>query len=488
MPEFLRNILGTLPSGAQRELAPDELTRYLRDAYTKNLGEENRKRKIRKRLDLYNDAGEAQVKAVIKDVFTNLKTRELREALVPYAMSQNLTRRIVNEKSTVYSELATRSVRSRNQAYQRLLADLRQDRRMRLLNRMVNLSNEVVLRPDIRNDGVPVLEIVTQDDFYAIAHPNRPTQLVGLIFDTPPRSTKEPTAPHYLVMGEKEFFQLDQNSRMVAGSWHEHSIGRLPAILVHQEEPRTKLLNFDRGSDLVSVHLAVALLNVMLIKHQRGGTRVPYATGDTSRVPRGQPMEEETVYELGEGVQLNTLDLGANPQSYIDVAEYFISGVAANHGIPESVFKLSYTGEAGVSLEMRRINLHELRRDQIVDYRMVERELVDLQSRIFTGTGYAFGPEGWSIDFGEVEMPQPLNERLEDWKTLEKMGLANVIEMYMHMNPEASEKEALAAVLRNEEMHLERTLRWQSAVPTAFTPKQGNNPPPPKDGQREAAE
>src|SRR5690606_3199356 len=90
------------------------------------------------------------------------------------------------------------------------------------------------------------------------------------------------TDPHYLVMTEFEFFKLDKDWRVLEETWEAHGLDRMPAILWHREEPDECLLDATSGKDLISAHLAVALLNTLMLKHQKAGTRVPYATGDTS--------------------------------------------------------------------------------------------------------------------------------------------------------------------------------------------------------------
>jgi len=461
MPD-LNEILGTLPSGAVVRLTDDEMTRSLRETYNTD-AERARRKTAKQRIDFYQDAGYSYFCDDLRTLFKNTRVLEWRKALLPFALFQNFTKRVVHEVSTVYSQPASRTIRAANERYQEFQRAVRQDRRMRKVNRYLNLVNDLIVYPWVEESGRPRLDVVTPDKFAVIAHPNDPAQFVGAIIDRIPRGKPLPTAPHYMVCDAETWFYLDADWRMVPNSRKPHGRGRIPVILAQREPPDGALLDSTSGEDIISAHRALALLNVLLLKHQKSGTRVPYATGDTSNVARDQPMDDEHLIELGEGVALGSLDLGADPENYIKAGRAIIKQAAANHGIPESVFDLSYQATSGFEIELKRVGLKELREEQILDYRPLERDLADLQSRVMAGRPLAFNVDGWAIDFGDVAQPQAPLDRLSYWDKLEQLGLANRVEMYLTMNPELQLDEARAAVERNMDMYLDRVRLFQQA-------------------------
>jgi hypothetical protein len=463
VPVSILETLGTLPSGEIRRLSPDQLTMFLRSKY-QTRSEDDRKREAVKRLDLFRDRGRRHFEGALDEIFKNTRVRQWRKDFVKLAEFQNITKRVVREISSVYSEPATREVRSADTRYQELLHRVRFDRKMRQVNRYGNLLNHCLVWPDVVN-GEPVMRTVTTDRFTAIAHPNDPTRAVAFVIDQFPNGVEvRDTDPHYLLMSEFEFVKLDKSWR-AAGAPVEHGLGRMPALLWSREEPDDCVLDTSSGNDLTSAHMAVALLNTLMLKHQKSGTRLPYATGDTSAMASGQPMDEEHLLQAPEGVALNTLDLGADPKSYIDAVRAVIKQIAANYGIPESVFDLSYQATSGVEIELKRTGLREIRRDQMLDFRPFERDLADLWSTVLKKAKHAlvFETAGWSIDFGEIDTPQDPMVKLEYWSKLEDMGLANRVEMYLDMNPEATQAEAIAAVAKNIEMRIQQMLMFQKA-------------------------
>lgn len=461
-------------------LDQDGVSKRLRECFINDQSEVKRRDNARKRIDLFYDRGHKQISEMVDSIFKNRKVRELRKQFTELASFQNLTKRIVREISSVYSEPATRSVASAKMqgTYSDLQRVARIDRRMRLANQMVNLCNDAVLWFDVTL-GLPRLRVVTPDNFWAIPHPADPTIAAGFVFDKVPSRGAVVTSetPRYLVADDDGWFHLNAEGRAIGGRvrW---GLSRMPMILVSRQEPTEGgcLLNPDPGGDIIAAHKALALINTMLLKHQKSGTKQPYASGDLSDTPAGQPMDEEHMLQVGEGVSLSTLDLGANPSSYVETARAVIKQVAANYGIPESVFDLSYQATSGFEIELKRTGLREVRRDQILDFRPVEHDLAMLMSEVLAEARHplAFNPLGWSIDFGEVETPQDPMQRLAYWKELRSMGLINTVEMYMQLNPEAREQDAIAAITHNAEVEAVRVELFRRLNMSPNTPADGS--------------
>lgn len=490
----LNETLGTLPSGRVLALSDAEMTKYLRENYRTDT-DARRRKDMRMRLDLYRDRGRPHFTAVIDRVFDDQKVKEWRKRFVYLAEFQNVTKRIVREVSAVYSEPARRRLagKAATEAYRQLVAEIRLDRRMRQVNRLGNLLNNVLVEPVVRMGDAHV-DVTTPDKFAAVAHPNDPTLAVGYVIDQFPATKHRPikaTEPHYRVVDGQTTFFLDREWRMVEGTRQPHGLGRIPALLYSREEHEDCLLDGKSGGDVISGHLAIALLNTLMLRDQKSGTKQAYATGDLSTTAVGQPMDPEHVFQLGEGVTINTLDLGADPSVYINATRAVIKQLAANWGIPESVFDLSYQATSGYEIELKRTGLREIRRDQILDFRPFERELAVLLSDVLKAHGHAgaFEPKGWRIDFGESEIPRDPNARIQFYKAMEELDLMDRADMFQHENPEATRDEALEEIADNHIMRIERMRDFHASNPTAFGPRDsGPHAPPDRNGQRMSAD
>ena len=470
----LKESLGTLPSGNVVTLSNDDVTKFLREKYIFADAERARQKQSRNRLLLYRDQGKQLVEDMVTALFRNLKVRQLRKEFVKYAMFQNVSRRIVREISMVYSSEAIRTVSDRNESYQQVIRDSRQDRKMRSVNRYTNLLNECLVWFDLR-DGEPVIRVITPDKFWAICHPNDPTHHVGSIVNIASNGMyKDRSSPHYLVITDEEFFKLDEAGRMLSDTYQKHGLGVSPALLVHREEPEDKLLDSSSGEDLISAHLAVALLNTLMLKQAKSGERVVAASGDLSTTPQGQPLDQEVIQSFGEGVSLSTLDLAADPAGYIQTARSVIKQVAANYGIPESVFDLTYAASSGFEIELKRSQLREVRQDQILDYRPVERSLAKIQSKVLIAAGHRlrFSDDGFFCNFGEIDSPREPMQQLLWFEKMRSMGLINTAEMFMRLNPEMDAERAQEQLLINARMESSRVQLLRSLnISTNATPE-----------------
>ena len=115
----LNTTLGTLPSGNVARLSDDDLTRYLRDKYNTD-GEANRRKASKLRLDFYRDNASSYFEADLRKLFKNNRVLNWRKELLPFALYQNFTRRVVVETSTVYSKPTRRTIdgKKANKGYQ----------------------------------------------------------------------------------------------------------------------------------------------------------------------------------------------------------------------------------------------------------------------------------------------------------------------------------------------------------------------------------
>ena len=472
--------LGTMPDGRVVRLEKHQFEQYIKRWHpdAKN-NEKPRRKEARKRIDLYKDRGRKHIEEAIDKLYRNAKVKEWRKAFIEFAEFQNVTNRVIRETSTVYSEPANRLIKGDAKKYKEFQDLVSYDHKLRSVNRLGNLTNDVLVWPTVV-ESRPVLRVVTQDRLAAIPHPNDPLKPALYIVDQfPDGMSVKPTDPHYLGMSELEWLVLDKEWNVLSVT--EHGLDRMPALLWHREEPDEMLLDWHSGQDLTSAHLAVALLNTMMLKHQKGGTKQAYATGDTSGVARGQAFDEESLLELGDGVTLNTIDMGADPSTYIEAVRAVIKQIAANRGIPESVFDLSYQATSGFEIELKRTGLREIRRDQIMVFKPFERKLADLWSLVLekSDSEWKFSTDGWSVDFGEIDTPQDPAARLEYWRKSEELDLINRVQMYMKLNPEATPEEAKAAIEANrkERVKVMRTFQAEGQSPFSPRPEGGQTRP-----------
>lgn len=472
--------LGDLPGGrSRRALTLSETSQFFSENYV-NSERENARRKLhREAHDLYTGGGREQMTEILRDVFRDPEIRKLREKFADMAQFNNGPRRIVNELSTVYNEPADRRVDNGLDNYRELQRLTHMDERMRVANRWLNLHREVLIGFRVREEQtrrVPVIDLVHPGAFSAIAHPVDCTRLLGVIIDQRPNGFRaRPTDPHYLVWTDTESFFLDESGTIIGDTIEPNPFDRMPWVLAHAEQPTVGLLEANPSRELIAAGRALWLQNILLLKESKSANRQVIFQGDTANIVRGQPAETEYDLDVGEGVTAQTVDRAMDLSMYRETADFVLERVAANYGIPPAILQ-HHGATSGFEIKLRRLPILELREQQKVVFREIERELAQVMSMVLARdmTELAFGTDGWRIDFGEISTPQTEQELLANFEKKRQLSLTSTVEFLRQLNPDLDEPGAMIAMRE----YIEDEITRNALVEPLKAMNAGPNSPP----------
>jgi hypothetical protein len=444
----LRDIIGSATGGGTAEWTT--IGNYLRDHYIADPSEKTRRAEAAKRDAYYEGRGDSHIVSLIQVAFKDLKNRRLRSDLVQQAKWNNVLKRVSHETATVYSEPAQRHIAVDDERYQEFAEVVGIDAAMRELDRRLVYHEDAWIQYRVRKeDKEPVIEIVSPASFWAVSHPLDRTHLIAIIVDESPGGAPE-HAPHYRVLCKDETFMLDAKCTVIQETVKPHGLGRIPGVLASTRPAASKgrLLAEAPAADLVAAHETVWFLNVLLVKESKSATKQTVFTGDTSVAALGQSSDTESDVVMPEGVNTQTLDRGMDLAQFRDNADHILERAGANHGLPPSVLH-HRDSSSGSEVHLRRIPLRELRRQRIPIMRRVERALAQIQSDVNATDlpDYAFSPEGWGIDFGEVQQPLTETEADAVFEERRRLGLTSTLDEIMRRNPDIKTHEDAAEVL-----------------------------------------
>jgi hypothetical protein len=223
----------------------------------------------------------------------------------------------------------------------------------------------------------------------------------------------------------------------------EHGLGRIPGVLLHRREPTTCLLDADHGSDIESGHLAVALLNVMIMRLSKSqGERQPVLTGPLAHMAMGQVMNGERPLLLPPEVTASMLEMRTDPTHYLAVKKDVISSLGNTYGMSYEQFSMSEGADlaSGKVYQLRREKLSEIRQES-------RRRAVVNESLVVQLIG--FDPASLSIDYQEQALPQDPAEELSLLRDKMKMGLDSPVLFLMRKDSDLSRKNAIARIQSN---------------------------------------
>lgn len=432
---------------------------YLKKNYVENT-DEMRRRAHNLLLDqFYEGRGDDEMERVIRTMWKDPKNqaRRLEVSRTDVGKFNNHIARVVNEKATVYSEPARRSVSSGNEMYQAFLDEVQQDDAMRELDRMLARQEDALLWYRVRvkptGEREPLLEVISPASFWAVAHPRDQTLLIAIVFDQRGGESR-PSDPVFRVWADDETFTMNAKCEVFEGSVEAWPIGMMPGVLCSTRKPGSKptLLAASPNADLLSAQKMIRLQDLNLAKESISVNKQAYITGDTSATAMGQTADTDSEVFLGEGVTVTVVDRGVDPKVYRDTATYAQDASAANNGLPPSVLH-QQDASSGAEIELRRIPIRELRKQRIPIMRRIEGRIVRIMAavngarEVMAEDGnavvvpgdlgdFAFSAEGFSIDFGEIQQPMTRTEENANFEQERRLGLTDNYAEEMRRNPD----------------------------------------------------
>lgn len=411
-----------------------------------------RREAIAQRLRLYRDDGRADFERLIDLVFDDAEVRKQRRTMIDVASEQNVTRRIVDEVASLYDQAAVRKladVAATDELREVVLA-LEVDEVMQQAQRLLFLCNEILLWRT-RTGTSDRLNVVTPDTFDAVPDPADRLTPIAFLIDCAPSVVAEGVdrarLPHWELWDDTYRYLISGTGELVDAAGNptsepiEHGLGRIPGVLFHKSKPVDRLLDSRPGSDIVSAHLGVGLLNVMIMRLSKSqGERQPVLQGPLAQMAAGQKFDGETPIALPPDVFASMLDSRTDPSHYIEAKREKISAVAQSYGMSYEQFTYAGAAESGKAYAVRRQKLTELRNEQRRRALVNERLLVVL---------LGFSPDGMRVDFQEQTIPLDAAEELSLLRELMKLGLDSPVKYYMRKNPDASRADAIAAIREN---------------------------------------
>lgn len=477
--------LSELPRGGKQagvDLAA--ACRYLSQHYWNNDAEKTRREKAARRYRFYCSAGDSDMVSFITNVIKDKTVQQKRIEFIEHAKFNNVLRRVVHELATVYALPAVRTVAGdeNNARYQDVQRRCRMAEVMLRGNRLSLLDRNVVYYPRVRTVNgkpEPVLDLITPDCFDAIAHPLDPTALIALSLDLKMRPMDGQRVPARIVWTADSYFYVDSNGVPFETEPTPHTFGRIPALLFSIEPPAGTLLDRTTGDDLEAAHRSVWFLSILLLKEAKSATKQHVLQGDLTGMARQQAADTDVPIEAPEGTSVSTIDNSMDLAMYLATMKGVFETAAANFGLPPSVLSHSDV-QSAEARELQRVPLREIRLQQQIPFRDLERELAALMSVVYKDIpDLAFTPDGWRIDFADPQTPLGTKDALEVFKQERELGLTSTIAELMRRNPDLDEEAAGAELLDfiADELARNRAMRplqqISGSMGAAAVPEQG---------------
>lgn len=430
------------------------------------------------RLDLYSD----DYKQIILDTLKTLFHKDNYARLyLSVNGTQNLLKRVINELSMVYKTEATRTLSVESDRWDEIQAETDIDTRMKRVNRLTNLVNDIIIKVGIRG-GKMAYDIITPDICSITQDPEDPTRIQSIMWLRTSVNTPSSSEVEYEYMDDLGYWLVLNKDFAIKQTYFDPSTypykdaeGRvvLPLVVVHRQHPECAFWDQDSGRDLYDAAVQMGVKMTLIDYYIKTASfKQPYVLG--ADVPTGQVMDVTTflkvpVVDPNTHPEIGVLDLQPQLPALIEALTYQLNSVINNYGISADMWTLSINEMSGRALKIKNRALLEQREEQIPTYRAAEEDLFFV-TRIVNNAHASY--MGWEtipeeaeleVDFAEVEFPEdPVYELDLSIKKLE-CGLLSPGKFYQRDNPDITdEKEAEKAWVDN----LNKTKALRQANPT----------------------
>ncbi|TXH41033.1 MAG: hypothetical protein E6Q97_38515 [Desulfurellales bacterium] len=397
-----------------------------------------RRADVMRRLRLYRNIDRLDHEITINSVFQDPQVQMQRKRLIPLAMHQNVSARIIDEVASLYDRPAMRIYggdADDNEAYQAAVNASRWPMLARRAQRLLMLCNHLLIWNNQTKSGKTKFRIITPDMFSVIADIDDPSEVAGVLIDS-----KQESSTGIVPGNDEQAFELwDDTYRYKLSpvgrvlAVEEHQLNRIPGFVMHYEEPDGGLLDMQSGADIVSAHLQVVLLNVMMLRLSKSqGERQPVVIGDGNNQVMAQTADGERPLFLTTGSTVQMLESVTDPDHYLKLKRDTITAVAQTYGL--SYEALSYTDDmSGRAFNARRQKLKELRDQQRLRAIQHEKQIAEL-------LGYE---DDLTVDFTEQTIPLDAKEEIDLLDSKIKLGLDSPIDFLMRKDPDLTRDAAL---------------------------------------------
>lgn len=456
-PRSIRTTLARVEGGNLPPLSWAEVGQFFAKHYFDNALETERREKAAKRQRLYDGGGDQQMVDMISVLLSNRTVQRLREACVAFTKVQNPTRRICQEKGTVYLAPPRRRVgggEENQKRYDDVMRLINLDELGQVINHLLILHKALTILPRLREmptgEVVPTIDVVKPASFYAVRDPLDSGLCVGIIYDLDHQVMPGMVAPKWRFVGYHETFLISSTKEIIERSVVEHGLPTMPALLLTMDAQPGQLLDPDASADIVAAHLDIWLFHILHLKEGKSATKQTIVTGDTTAAIREQIDDTEVPIVLPAGVVATVVDRSMDFSKFLEDARKLYEACAANHGIPPELLRQGAVASADAR-EVLRGPLKEMRVKQQPTFRAFERNLAVLLSLLLANhPDLAFTTDGLATDFAD---PQGVRSRVEENQTFEterRLNLTNTPAEIKRRNPdltiEAAEVEMLANI------------------------------------------
>ena len=393
----------------------------------------SRENHIEKLLDYYNGNYKANY---IKKMFSGAAFSEIPP------VETNITRKIINKMSRIYTIGATRNAGDK---YSELTTI--KDARMKHIERMTRLCGTIATRVVWNESDSPSFDYRPIYFFHVFFgdDPFVPTALSYPILQPVEDSSKVEKLT-YAYWDAERYISMDEDENIIAEI--PHNYGVLPFVFTHREN-QTDSFYVEGANDIINAneHVNIAMTEMQLgLRFQMFGQ--PVMVG--AEMGNKQRTGSDVTLELPEGSSYDIVAPQGNVANVIENIKFLVELVAQNNHLWVQWSEQGGEVPSGISLMIKDLERTEDYLDDLALWRMYEEDLYGVERQIAKSFGVSL-PNDLGLDFKEPEYPKTVQDQILWDKHRLEMNLINEVGLLMEYNNDLTLEQAELSIAGNKQ-------------------------------------
>ncbi|OBX18676.1 hypothetical protein A9995_11395 [Erythrobacter sp. QSSC1-22B] len=302
-------------------------------------------------------------------------------------------------------------------------------------SRYLELSKTVMLQVGWDDAaGMPTLHVLTPNVLDVVAtNPEHPSRV---IVTYPGERSDDTTFADWTPTGFKLLNDRGAAKRIDGNPGNSNPYGRLPFVPWFDRLPDDKFW-LPGGDDLFEAQDA---LNIGLANLWRAVECQAHGQAWASGISANEVLQfgPDRAIALPQGGQFGFATPNAPIGSILEALEFLLRQIAATYGVGSDIFDLSKVAESGSAKHAGRLDLKEVRQDQIAQARTMETRLFETLKVVVNTHRPGTIPDAAliGVDFAEQQDQLSEAEHLSNAQIKSDLGIWSPVDVLMSINPD----------------------------------------------------
>ena len=388
---------------------------------------------IEKLLDYYNGNDTANY---ISKMFSAAAFSEIPP------VETNITRKLINKMSRIYTIGANRNVNDRYESLTTL-----KSARMKHIERMTRLCGTIATRV-VWNEGETPYYDYRPVYFFHVFFDDDPFVPSAITYPIlqPVEDTSKVQKLHYAYWDAEKYVSMDEDGAIIAEI--PHNYGVLPFIFTHREN-QTDSFYVEGANDIINAneHVNIAMTEMQLgLRFQMFGQ--PVMVG--AEMGNNQRTGSDVTLELPEGSTYDIVAPQGNVAEVIENIKFLVELVAQNNHLWVQWSEQGGEVPSGISMMIKDLERTEDYQDDLALWKMYEEEFYRVERQIASSFGVSL-PADLGLDFKEPEYPKTVQDQILWDKHRLEMNLIDEVSLLMEYNQDLTIEQAELTIASNKQ-------------------------------------